>query len=186
MGFLDFLFGKGEKTQQFQKYTPQQQQLFNQLSSGAGQQLPQAFQYLQNILSQDPEAMKAFEAPARRAFEEQTLPTIAERFSSMGAQKSSAFGQQLGQEGAALEENLAAQRGGMQAQALNQLLGLLGTGLTPQFENVLRPGTSGLLGGLGKAAGAGLGMAGGLYGASQLGPLINSLLGMLTTQGANR
>jgi hypothetical protein len=184
--FLDFLFGKGERTQQIPRFTPQQQDVLSQLTSGAQQQLPQGFQYLQNLLSQDPEAMKAFEAPARRAFSEQTLPTIAERFSSMDAQRSSAFGQQLGQAGAALEENLAAQRAGLQGQGLNQLLSLLQTGLTPQNETMVRPGTSGLLGGLGKAAGTGLGFAGGLYGASQLGPLINSLLAMLTPQGANR
>lgn len=34
---------------------------------------------------------------ARTNFAQQTIPSIAERFSGLGAQKSSAFGQQLGQ-----------------------------------------------------------------------------------------
>lgn len=145
-GFLDFLFGKGEKTQQFQRFTPQQQEVFGQLMGGASGQLPQAFEFLNNILSGDPEAIAKFEAPTRRAFEEQTIPSIAERFTGQGAQKSSAFGQQLGQAGQALEEGLAAQRSQLGFKALSQLQQLLGSGLTPQFENVLRPGTQGLLG----------------------------------------
>lgn len=151
MSFMDFLFGKGEKTEQFKRFTPQQEQLQNQLLEGLSGQLPDAFSYLQRILSNDPDAVKAFEAPTRRAFEEQTLPSIAERFSGMGAQRSSAFGQQLGKAGEQLEEGLAAQRSGMQSQALAQLQSLLGGGMTPSFENVLRPGTKGLVGGLGES-----------------------------------
>ena len=129
-GFMDFLFGEGEKTEEFQKYSPQQIDIFKQLGGGAQGQLPQAFEFLQSILSQSPEAFKSFEAPARRQFEEQTIPSIAERFSGMGAQKSSAFGQQLGQAGAGLEENLAAQRSGLGMSAISQLMGLLGQGQT--------------------------------------------------------
>ena len=148
--FLDFLFGQGEKTEQFQRYTPQQQQVLGQLLGGASGQLPQAFDFLSSILSQDPEAMARFEAPTRRAFEEQTIPSIAERFTGMNAQRSSAFGQQLGQAGQRLEEGLAAQRGRMGFDALNQLRGLLSGGLTQQFDNVYRPQTFGLMGELGE------------------------------------
>lgn len=145
-GFLDFLFGKGEKTQQFQNFSPDQQNVLGQLLGGASGQLPQAFEFLNNILSQDPEAMANFEAPARRAFEEQTIPSIAERFTGQGAQKSSAFGQQLGKAGESLEEGLASQRSQLGFNALSQLQQLLGSGLTPQSENLFRPGTQGLLG----------------------------------------
>lgn len=141
------MFGKDEKTEQFQRFTPQQQGLQSQLQGGVGAQLPQAFEYLQQILSGDPAMISKFEAPARRAFEEQTLPSIAERFTGMGAQKSSAFGQQLGQAGAGLEESLSAQRAGLQGNALSQLQGLLGGAMTPSFENVVRPGTQGFVGG---------------------------------------
>lgn len=145
MAFMDFLLGKGEKTEQFQRFTPTQKNVLDQLLQEGGSQLPDAFGFLSNILSQSPEALSAFEAPTRRAFEEKTLPTIAERFSGMNAQKSSAFGQQLGKAGAQLEEGLAAQRAGMGQQALAQLQSLLGQGLTPQFENVFRPATQGFL-----------------------------------------
>lgn len=172
MAFLDFLLGKGEKTEQFQNFTPSQQSAFQDLLAGGQSGLPGGFDFLQSILGQSPEAMSQFEAPTRRAFQEQTLPSIAERFTGMGAQKSSAFGQQLGQAGQRLEESLAAQRGQRSFDALNQLQNLLGTGLTQQFENVFRPATTGLLGGLLEGAGQGVGQAGGVAALMKLLPLL--------------
>lgn len=157
MAFLDFLLGKDEKTDQFQRFTPDQQGVLNQILGKSAGGLGQGFDFLQSILGGSPEAMQRFQAPARRAFEEQTLPSIAERFSSLGAQKSSAFGQQLGEAGKRLEESLAAQRSGLGLNALQQLQQLLGVGLTPQFENVLRPATGGFLGGLSPGLGYGIG-----------------------------
>jgi len=175
MAFMDFLLGKGEKTEQFQRFTPEQQALQNRLIGGVGQQLPQGFEFLNQILSNDPQAMAQFEAPARRAFEEQTLPSIAERFSGMNAQKSSAFGQQLGKAGAGLEENLAAQRAALKQNALSQLQSLLGQSMTPSFENVFRPATQGFLGGLGQGASQGIGQAAGIAGILKLLPLLGLL-----------
>ena len=144
MGFLkDFLMGKKEKTERFQRFTPGQQDLIGGLGGRTAGQLPDAFKFLQSLLSQDPEQMQAFQAPAMRAFEEQTIPTIAERFTGMNAQKSSAFGQQLGQAGAGLQENLQAQRSGLGMNALSQLQSLLGQSLTPQFQTAFRPGGQG-------------------------------------------
>jgi hypothetical protein len=145
MAYLDFLFGKNEKLQQYPKYTPGQENVFNQLLSGSQQQIPDIFKYLQGILGQNPESMQAFEAPAMRQFQEKILPSIAERFSGLDAQNSSAFAQTLGQAGAGLAENLSAQRANLSSGALKQLLQLLGTGLSPQFENVLRPSQGGFL-----------------------------------------
>ena len=162
MAFLDFLFGKPEQMQQAQLYTPEQQQSMQQQLGGATQQLPQIFEYLNQILSQNPELMKQFEAPAMRQFEEQILPTIAERFSGLNAQKSSAFGQQLGQAGAGLSENIAAQRAGLGQQAIGQLQQLLQGGQQRQYENIFRPQTFGALGQLAGGIGQGLGTAGSL------------------------
>ena len=144
MAFMDFLFGDKEKTEQFDRFTPSQQTSLDQILGGASGQLPQAFQFLSQILGQSPEMMEKFQAPARRAFNEKTVPSIAERFTGMGAQKSSAFGQQLGQAGAGLEEALSAQRSGLGFQGLTQLQGLLGQGLTPQFETSVSPATQGI------------------------------------------
>lgn len=133
--------------------TGPQQQLINQLLGGLGGPLGSGLQNLQNILGGRPEAFEAFQAPARRQFEEEIIPGIAERFASQGGLSSSGFQQTLGQAGERLTENLAAQRAGLQSQALGQLMGLLGIGTQPQFENIYQPRSPGF----GASFGAGLG-----------------------------
>lgn len=156
MAFLDFLFGKKRKTNEFlrgrpervqelQRFTPQQQNLLTQLLGGVQSGVPSAFDFLEEILSGDPQMMERFEAPSRRAFEERTVPSIAERFTGMNAQKSSAFGQQLGKAAESLEEMLSSQRAGRGFQALSQLQGLAGLGVTPQTDRIFRPRAPGFL-----------------------------------------
>jgi hypothetical protein len=172
MAFLDFLFGEGAKTKTKPIYTaPGQTDILNQITGGVKQQLPSGLSYLQNILGGSPEFFEAFEAPARRGFEQKTLPTIAERFTGAlgeGSQKSSAFGQQLGQAGRELEENLMSQRLGMQGNALNQLLQLLGPALSPRQEVIEYGRQPGFLENLAIGAAPGLGMAAG-------GPLVGGI-----------
>ena len=143
----DLILGKPERLQQVPRFTEPQQDIFSQLQQRGGEALPAAFDQLISILTQDPQAAKQFEAPALRQFEEQILPTIAERFTGAlgeGSQRSSAFGQQLGQAGAGLAERLQAQRGARGGQALQQFMQLLGIGLTPQHDTLLRPRQPGL------------------------------------------
>ena len=80
---------------------------------------------------------------ARTDFAQQTIPSIAERFSGLGAQRSSAFGQQLGQAGAGLESNLAAQGAQYGLESNRALQNLLGIGLTPQYETSYSGGREG-------------------------------------------
>jgi hypothetical protein len=80
---------------------------------------------------------------ARTNFAQQTIPSIAERFSGLGAQKSSAFGQTLGQAGAGLESNLAAQQSQYGLESNRALQNLLGIGLTPQYETSYSGGREG-------------------------------------------
>jgi hypothetical protein len=138
------LTGKDAQTQQFQKFNP------NQLS--ALQQLLQ--QGMQNF---NPDAL---EARARNKFQTQTVPSIAERFTSMGSGGlgSSAFANALGQSGADLEGQLAALRSQYGGQALN-------FGLQPQFESLYEPETGGLFGGLAQSSG----------------PMLEQLLKLLTS-----
>jgi hypothetical protein len=78
-----------------------------------------------NSLFNDPEFFKNFEAPLQRQFEEQTVPDLANRFASMGsggALGSTGFRNQLAREGSNLGTNIAALRGGMQQQGVNQSL----------------------------------------------------------------
>lgn len=81
--------------------------------------------WLQSMFN-DPEFFKNFEAPLQRQFQEQTVPELANRFAGMGSggsTGSTGFRNQLAREGSNLSTNIAALRGGMQQQAIPQLLG---------------------------------------------------------------
>lgn len=177
----------------FSTLNPQQSQILQQLlgsmsgQSGNIQQNPlyQSGQsYLQGILGGDTEK---FEKPLMRQFNEQIVPGIAERFSSMGsgAQSSSAFQQALGGAGADLSERLGALRGGLQGQAANQglayaqqpvsnlqnILGMQTQAFTPKQMGFGKQALLGLAGG----AGQGLGMLGGTAGGSFLQKILQLL-----------
>lgn len=141
-----FLVGQPEQVQQFSRYSPENQQSFNELIGNILGQYQQGGDFSAGF---EPIAQKA-----RSQFQQQTVPSIAERFTAMGGQRSSAFPQVLGQAGAGLEEGLAAQGaqfGQTQQQLMQRLLGL------GQQESVLRPASQGLLGGLASGGAQGLG-----------------------------
>jgi len=115
-------------------------------------QFQQGNEWLMSMFN-DPEFFKSFEAPLQRQFEEETIPGLANRFASMGsggAQGSTAFRNQLGREASNLHTNIAALRGGMQQNAIpqlmnsaqmpiNNLMQMFGIGLGPQPNNTYQP-----------------------------------------------
>lgn len=162
MALKDFLMGTPARIEAMPTMSKEQQSLFSNLLSQLGPIQGQGMEYLSKILGGDTEA---FEKPLMRQFEEQTIPSLAERFSGMDAMGSSAFKQSLGQAGAGLSENLGALRGQLQQGALGQLAQLLGMGTqTPTFQYQQIPGTEGalrpLLSGIGSGIGSGLGFGG--------------------------
>jgi len=161
-----FFLGSPGGIEQVPTVNPQQQQFLEQLLGQLGGPLGMGIGNLTDILSGRPEAFASFEKPARQAFEQKTIPGIAERFSGVGGQQSSAFGQQLGQAASDLETNLSAQRSGLQSQALQQLMGLLGQGMQPQFQNYQQEAQPGFLQNLLSAIGSfgGTALTGGLAG----------------------
>lgn len=159
----DFFFGQKGSIQNLPVLSREQQDLLGQLLGGLGGPLGLGLNNLTQMLSGSPEALEAFQRPAMRQFEQEIVPGIAERFTQAGGQRSSAFGQQLGQAGANLAENLSAQRAGLQQNSLQQLLALLGQGLgTQTFKPFQIPGSSGFLQGLSGGIGSGLGSFGSL------------------------
>lgn len=172
MAIGQFLFGRPGEFQQIDRFGSGQQQ-------GIMQALQQALAGMQ-----DP--TKGFEPIAQQArmgFEQQTLPSIAERFSGMNGQRSSAFSQALGQAGAGLESNLAAQQAQFGQQNLQTLLSMLGLGLTPTFETAYRPQEQGFIPGAinAFAQGIGAGMTGGAGAAG--GNLISALMSLFGGRG---
>src|SRR5690606_15268674 len=120
---MSFLFGSKGKTRQLPTMTPEHMAFFrNFLSqlgwSGAGG-FRESMDYLRGLLSGDPEALRAFEAPHLRQFQEQTLPALTERLTGLGAGGGRASGaaQALSQAGQSLQEKLASLRAGLQGQA---------------------------------------------------------------------
>lgn len=175
---MSFLTGSSSKLKKFETLNKQQKatlhDLLSQLDFGSSMtEMSPMFQqgqsYLSSLLSQDPEMMKRFEAPYMRQFNEEIVPGLAERFSSLGARNSSGFNQAMGQQAGSLAERLASMRAnlGMNASQIgfgysqlpfsqNMQMGQLGLGTSPWGYQAL-PGQEGalhgLMGGLGQAAG---------------------------------
>lgn len=185
MAFLDslkdFFVGSPATTRQLQLYTPEQQNTLNALLNQAQTGLQP-----QNFGSNFAPIAKQ----AEQRFQQQTVPTLAERFTSLGGGLSSpAFASQLGQAGAGMQTDLAALQSQFGLQQQGNLMNLLSLGLMPQFEAAYVPRKPGVLellagqgaqaaqqvlpllfgglgGGAGVAAGAGLGLLNSLGSAS--------------------
>lgn len=117
-------------------YNTVMQSLRQPFQQGSAQQT--GMNYLQGLMSQDPQAMQAFEAPYKRQFSEEILPQIAQRFSGLGALNSSGFQQALARAGEGLSERLAALHGG---------LGMQAAGMMPGMSQMNQQNAQGLLGG---------------------------------------
>lgn len=115
----------------FQRFTPEQQnitQLLQNILTGQGEQPG-------GLLGETygDQGFDAYADPEIRRFNEETIPALAERFSSFGAgaQGSSAFQQRLAQEGSNLSRDLAEMRSRRRQESTESLLNQT---LQPQFH----------------------------------------------------
>jgi len=134
--FRDLFMGSPERQVQLQRFNPQQQGWQSQ----AGQM---AMQGLQNPLA----GFEPIAQQARSQFQTQTIPSLAERFTSFGqgGQRSSDFMGAAAGAGQDLEENLAAMGSQYSLQNRNLLQQLLGIGMQSPYENVLSPRQPGMI-----------------------------------------
>ena len=118
--------GKEGEVKQVATLNPQQENILNFL-------LQQGHQGLQNPYA----GFAPLAQQARKQFAQQTVPSLAERFTSMGnaSLSSPAFASQLGQAGAGLEEALAALQSQYGMKNQQHALSLLSLGLSPAFQN---------------------------------------------------
>ena len=124
-GLSEFFMGTPEQDQQFQRFTPEQQDVMGQMRQ----------QGLENT------DFSGIENLARKRFSEDTIPSLAERFTAMGSgggQRSSAFESAIGR----ADSDLEAQLGGLRSQFGMQQLQM---GMQPSFENVHKTPSSGML-----------------------------------------
>lgn len=167
--FEDLIYGKKASTEQMPTMNQGQQDLLQKLLSGLGGPMGMGMENMSNILSGDPEALKAFQAPMMRQFNEQIVPGIANQFAGSDSQSSSAFTNQLGAAGAGLQENLSAQKSNLQQNAMQQLMGMMGQGLGAKpFENVSYGAQASPLAGLMGGIGQGVGQMGGMGGMASI------------------
>jgi|ERR1700761_6210123 len=121
-------FGGGEEggIKQAEVLNPQQQGILSLLLQQGGQGLQNPYAGFAPIAQQ-----------ARSQFSQQTVPSLAERFTSMGSNSlsSPAFASQLGQAGSGLEEALAALQSQYGMKNQQNALSLLALGLSPSFQN---------------------------------------------------
>lgn len=132
---MAFFTSSGPKFQQLSNFTPQQLGVKGAASN-------QALQMLQGLGGGKGPGFEPIAQHARTQFQTNTIPGLAERFTSLGqgSQRSSAFQGALGQAGSELEQGLAAlgSEFGQRQQGLDQnlLQLLLGNSLQPEFQTV--------------------------------------------------
>lgn len=152
LGALMSLLGKKnpESTTQIQNYTPAQQAWMNQSGNMAMEGLNNPYAGFDPIANQ-----------ARSSFYSDTMPSIMQRFANIGNTRSSGLNAALAGAGQNLEGDLAAQRASYGLNNRNSLMQLLQLGLTPQFENIYKPESPGMMQMLGSSLmGQGLGAMG--------------------------
>jgi hypothetical protein len=177
---MSFFSGSPAEYEQVSNLTPQQLRLEKERRGAAKGAFGQAGDYWRNILSNDPSAFSAFEAPAQRQFNEQIIPDLAEQFAGMGAGNLSSSGFRNAAVGAGtdLAERLASMRAQLREGAASNLYNLGQSSLQPhaQYQQT-NPGSQGFLSsfssGLGQAIpGAAMGfLQGGPAGAATGGGL---------------
>lgn len=135
----DFFIGTGPVAEQIDTYTPEQKQGISSLLQRG----------LQNVDQQRTPSFQPIADRARKQFQEQTLPSIAERFTAMGLQNSGYFPQVLGSAASDLESQLAAlgSQFDLQQQQFGhgQTMDYLRHGLSPRFTSHIQLGTPGFL-----------------------------------------
>ena len=173
----EFLLGTQPKMEKFDVLNKgQRKYLKNILGQLGGQNInlgesplyQSGSEYLQDLMSQSPEAYERFGAPMMSEFQQNILPSIAERFAGLGGLSSSGFEQASTQAGQNLAERLASLRSGLQMQGAQMALpyaqapaetayryGALSLG-TPAFGYTNMPGQQGLLQGMAPGIGRGL------------------------------
>lgn len=105
-----------------------------------------ALQNAMKGLGNTPFNFDPFEKQAREGFAQQTVPTIAERFTAMGSgPDSGGFNRAIAHAGKGLDTDLAALKSNYNLQQQHMLQNLLGIGLSPQYEAYYRPGDEGFL-----------------------------------------
>lgn len=155
---LDTLFGEGPSERFISRMTPTQLNTLEQLLNFGMGQLQNPTQGFEPIAQE-----------ARTKFAQETVPSIAERFSGLGAgaQGSSGFAQTLQRGATDLERGLAAEKAQYGQRQTALIPSLLGLGLQSPYDFAYKPGGKGAIPSFLGAAAGGLGQLFGGLGANE-------------------
>lgn len=156
-GIKDMFMGSPQRNEQLDTKTQKQKDVMDWM-----------LQQGQQGLSNNNFNFEPIRQRAERDFTQRDIPSIAERFSSLGAQNSGAFQRTLGQAQSGLRENLAAMEQDYNLKRQQLLQNLLGMGLDPQFENIIHKRDPGLIENAATALAGGFGSALGSLGMGSL------------------
>ncbi len=161
----NFFGGTSGKIRQVSNLRPDQEGLSNQLvqagqQQGAGGAFGTAADYYRNLLSDNPQDMQAFAAPAIRQYQEEISPDISEQFAGMGSGglSSSGFRNSQNQAGVDLAERLGSIRANLRQAGAQGLQNIGQLGLQNFQQNYEQPGTEGFLSSVAPAIGGGFGV----------------------------
>lgn len=147
-GLFQSLFGQPERNYQQSLLGPEQQQNYQNLQQAGNGAFTGAADYYRNNLSDNPADMQAFAAPELRRFNEEIIPGLSEQFSGYGGIGSSGFRNAAVNAGADLSERLGALRAQIRQQSAQGLQNIGAQSLQQTNENIHRPETNGLVGGV--------------------------------------
>lgn len=142
----NFLMGTPSRFEKIGRFTPGQ-------TAGFEQMLSQGLAGMQG----GPPSFEPIRERAMKTYKQDIVPSLAERFTAMGAQRSGGFQEAQQRSGEDLASTLAAMESQFGQQNFSNLMQMLGVGLTPQSEIGYFGGQQGLLGGMAPGIGEGLG-----------------------------
>jgi hypothetical protein len=178
--FSKFFNGTPEKHERISTLRKEQEPVYGQLTNaaqqqGAGGAFGDAADYYRNLMSDNPEDLKAFAAPELRRFNEETIPGLSEQFAGMGAGglSSSGFRNAAVNANTDLSERLGQIRANLRMQGAQGLQDIGKQALGNYSQDVTTdPGSEGLVGNIGNAAASFLSPA--------AGPIFNKASSLIT------
>jgi hypothetical protein len=124
------------------------------------------------------QAFQPIAESARRGFQQDTIPLLAERAASFNASpRSSGYQNSVNRAATNLELGLAGQQAQFGQQNIAQLLQMLQLGLRPSTENIYTPPGQGFGSSIAGGLGTGIGVGGTIAGAPALGSWLSGLGG---------
>ncbi len=146
------IMGTPESQEKISNLRPEQEEIATQAINaakgrGAGGAFGDTADYYRNLLSDESADFNAFAAPQLRQYNEDIMPGISEQFAGMGAGGLSSSGFRNAQiQGATdLSERLGQIRANLRQSGAQGLQSIGQQGLQQFDENILRPGTEGLI-----------------------------------------